>query len=93
MDVRREASRLICSIGSPSKLECIEKMLSVFFEKFKNIVADKYPGIAITALFCWSVSLLGDTDYEMDETEVKRASRKYKGYKYFKSTILRVCTL
>jgi len=69
-DVRRDASKLICRLKPCNELECIEKTLSIFFQKFNKIVADKYPEIAISALFCWSIALLGDTDYEMDETDV-----------------------
>lgn len=69
-DVRRDASKLICRLIPCNELECIEKTMSVFFQNFSEMVADKYPGIAISALFCWSVSLLGDRDYEMDETDV-----------------------
>lgn len=70
VDVRCEACKLICRIGPSNEVECIERMLPVFFQIFNNIVADKCPEVAISALFCWSVSLLGDTDYEMDETDV-----------------------
>lgn len=69
-DIRREASKLICRIKPRNELECIESTLSAFFRKFNETVADKYPEVAISALFCWSISLLGETDYEMDETDV-----------------------
>lgn len=69
-DIRRDASKLIYRLKLCNELECIEETLSVFFQNFSEVVADKYPGIAVSALFCWSVSLLGDTDYEMDETDV-----------------------
>lgn len=55
-----------------------QNILLSFFEKFNSIVASKCPEIAISALFCWSVSLLGDTDYEMDETDV--SSRIHKEF-------------
>ncbi|XP_014468567.1 PREDICTED: thyroid adenoma-associated protein isoform X2 [Dinoponera quadriceps] len=77
MDIRREACKLICNIEPSNELECIEKMLPVFFRKFNDIIADKCPEIAISAFFCWSVSLLGDTDYEMDETDVFNKCRNY----------------
>lgn len=73
-EVRHDASKLICKLKPYNELECLEKTLSVFFENFSEMVADKYPGIAISALFCWSVSL-GDTDYEMDETDVSEYVR------------------
>lgn len=76
-DVRREASKLICRIEPRDELECIERMLSVFFRKFDEIVADRCPEVAIGALFCWSVSLLGDADYEMDETDVSELTVKF----------------
>lgn len=69
-DIRRDASKLIYRIKLCNELECIEKTLLVFFQSFSEMVADKYPGIALSALFCWSVLLLGDADYEMDETDV-----------------------
>lgn len=69
-DIRRDASKLIYKLKLCNELECIEKTWSVFFQSFSEMVADKYPAIALSALFCWSVSLLGDADYEMDETDV-----------------------
>lgn len=74
-DIRRDASKLIYRLKLCNELECIEKTLSVFFQNFCEIVANKYPGIAVSALFCWSVSLLGDTNYEMDETDVSEYVR------------------
>lgn len=76
-DIRLEASKLICKIEPCNELECIESTLAVFFQKFNEIVANKCPGIAISALFCWSVSLLGDADYDMDETDVFNKCRNY----------------
>lgn len=74
-DIRRDASKLIYRLKMCNELECIEKTLSVFFQIFSEVVTVKYPGIAVSALFCWSVSLLGDTDYEMDETDVSKYNR------------------
>ncbi|XP_012534366.2 thyroid adenoma-associated protein isoform X2 [Monomorium pharaonis] len=75
-EVRRDASKLICKLKSCNQLECLEKTLLIFFQNFNEMVADKYPGIAIGVLFCWSVSL-GETDYEMDETDVFNKCRNY----------------
>lgn len=72
--IRHEASKLICKIEPCNELECIESILPVFFRKFNETVANKCPGIAISALFCWSISLLGDANYEMDETDVSEYS-------------------
>lgn len=75
-DIRYEVCMMIfrmsfrMTICISDDLECIEKTLSAFFQSFSYTFADKYPEIAISALFCWSVSLLGDADYEMDETDV-----------------------
>ncbi|TGZ53696.1 Thyroid adenoma-associated protein [Temnothorax longispinosus] len=76
-DIRRDASKLLYRLKRCDELECIEKTLSVFFQSFNEMVADEYPEIAISALFCWSVSLFGDTDYEMDETDVFNKCRNY----------------
>ncbi|XP_011879410.1 PREDICTED: thyroid adenoma-associated protein homolog isoform X2 [Vollenhovia emeryi] len=76
-DIRRDASKLMYRLKLCNELECIEKTLSAFFQSFSEMVADKYPGIAVGALFCWSVSLLGDTDYEMDESDVFNKCRNY----------------
>ncbi|XP_070171191.1 tRNA (32-2'-O)-methyltransferase regulator THADA isoform X2 [Polyergus mexicanus] len=76
-DVRHEASKLICKIKPRNELVCIESTLLIFFQKFNKIVAKKYPAIALSALFCWSISLLGDADYEMDETDVFNKCRNY----------------
>jgi len=72
--IRHEASKLICKIEPCNELECIESILPIFFQKFNETVANKCPEIAISALFCWSISLLGDVDYEMDETDVSEYS-------------------
>lgn len=71
-DVRHEASKLICKIKPCNELVCIENTLLIFFQKFNKIVAKKQPEIALSALFCWSISLLADADYEMDETDVSK---------------------
>ncbi|KAL6425099.1 hypothetical protein ACFW04_009413 [Cataglyphis niger] len=76
-DVRHEASKLICKIKPCNELVCIENTLLIFFQKFNKIVAKKQPEIALSALFCWSISLLGDADYEMDETDVFNKCRNY----------------
>lgn len=81
-DIRQEASKLICRINPCNELACIESTLPVFFQKFNETVADKYPEIAIGALFCWSVCLLGETDYEMDETDVSFNTRRDVTKKY-----------
>ncbi|EFN66762.1 Thyroid adenoma-associated protein [Camponotus floridanus] len=75
--IRHEASKLICKIEPCNELECIESILPIFFQKFNETVANKCPEIAISALFCWSISLLGDADYEMDETDVFNKCRNY----------------
>lgn len=77
VEIRREASTLICKIEPSNEVECIERMLSIFFQKFNKIVVDKCPEIAISAVFCWSVSLLGDINYEMDETDVSEQNTRY----------------
>ncbi|KYQ58279.1 Thyroid adenoma-associated protein [Trachymyrmex zeteki] len=76
-NVRLDASKIICRLEPCNKLECFEPTLLVFFEKFKEMVAVKYPEIAVSALFCWSVSLLGDMNYEMDDNEVFNKCRNY----------------
>ncbi|XP_029175786.1 thyroid adenoma-associated protein isoform X2 [Nylanderia fulva] len=76
-DIRHEAIILISKIEPGNTLQCMENTLSIFFQKFNEIVANKYPEIAISALFCWSISLLGDADYEMDETDVFNKCRNY----------------
>ncbi|XP_025991728.1 thyroid adenoma-associated protein isoform X2 [Solenopsis invicta] len=76
-NVRRDASKLICKLKRCNELECLEKTLSEFFQIFSEMIADNYPGIALCVLFCWSVALLGDTDYEMDETDVFNKCRNY----------------
>lgn len=91
-NVRLDASKIICRLEPCNKLECFEPTLLVFFEKFKEMVAVKYPEIAVSALFCWSVSLLGDMNYEMDDNEVSEYARynrkaldiyvQYRLYKY-----------
>lgn len=80
VDVRHEACKLICRIKPSNELECIERILPVFFRKFKNTVVDNYPAIGISALFCWSVSLLGDADYEMVQTDVSELVENTKIY-------------
>lgn len=77
VDVRRDASKLICRLEPCNELECFEKILGTFLQKFTNIVGFKYPELAISALFCWGISLLGDMDYEMDETDVFNKCRNY----------------
>lgn len=72
VDIRCEASKVICKIEPCNELECIEKTLLIFFQKFNETIANKHPEIAISALFCWSVSLFGDGNYEMDETDVSK---------------------
>ncbi|XP_011644648.1 thyroid adenoma-associated protein homolog [Pogonomyrmex barbatus] len=76
-DIRHEASKLLCRIKPCNELRCIQETLSIFFQIFGEMVADKHPEIAISALFCWSISLFGDTDYEMDETDVFNKCRNY----------------
>ncbi|KYN05760.1 Thyroid adenoma-associated protein [Cyphomyrmex costatus] len=76
-NVRHDASKVICKLEPCNKLECFKQTLLVFFYKFKKMVADKYPKIAIGVLFCWSVSLLGDMNYEMDDNEVFNKCRNY----------------
>nr|XP_012233310.1 PREDICTED: thyroid adenoma-associated protein isoform X1 [Linepithema humile] len=87
-DIRQEASKLICRIKPCNELECIESTLPVFFQKFNATVADKYPEIAISALLCWSVCLLGETDYEMDETDVFNKCRNYDVFEPVQISIL-----
>lgn len=72
-DIRRRASELVCRIEPYNELECIERTLPVFFQKFNETIAGKCPGVAIAALFYWSVlwdTLLGDTFDGIDETAV-----------------------
>ncbi|XP_035729863.1 thyroid adenoma-associated protein-like isoform X2 [Vespa mandarinia] len=77
MEVRREASRLVCKIESNGALECVSAMIQTFFEQFYNIVGTKYPSVAVVALFCWGTSLSGNMDYEMDETDVFNKCKNY----------------
>ncbi|XP_020280401.1 thyroid adenoma-associated protein homolog isoform X2 [Pseudomyrmex gracilis] len=77
VNIRCEASKVICKIEPCNELECIERTLLIFFQKFNQMIANKHPGIAISALFCWSVSLFGDENYEMDETDVFNKCRNY----------------
>jgi len=98
-NVRFDASEIICRLEPCNKLECFESTLLIFFEKFKEIVAVKYPEIAVSALFCWSVSLLGDMNYEMDDNEVSEIyihiyiyiyiyiCARYKRYTYMYSIV------
>ncbi|KAL0130897.1 hypothetical protein PUN28_002477 [Cardiocondyla obscurior] len=77
VDIRRDAFKLVCRLEMSNDLECIEKILLTFFHNFNQMVANKYPGIALGALFCWSISLLGDMDHEMDENDVFNKCRNY----------------
>lgn len=70
VEVRREASRLVCKVESNGSLECASAMVQTFFEQFYNIVGTKYPSVAVIALFFWGTSLSGNMNYEMDETDV-----------------------
>ncbi|KAG7199267.1 hypothetical protein KM043_018130 [Ampulex compressa] len=69
-EVRVDASKLISKIKPCTDVECTTRILQIFFEKFYEIMAKNSPGPATIALFCWSISLLDDFDYEMDETDV-----------------------
>ncbi|XP_043666118.1 thyroid adenoma-associated protein [Vespula pensylvanica] len=77
LEVRKEASRLVCKIESNGALECVSAMVQTFFEQFYNIVGTKYPSVAVVALFCWGISLSGNMDYEMDETDVFNKCKNY----------------
>ncbi|XP_011351393.2 thyroid adenoma-associated protein homolog isoform X2 [Ooceraea biroi] len=79
-DIRRRASELVCRIEPRNELECIERTLPVFLQKFNETIADKCPGVAIVALFYWSVLSFGDMFDEIDETEI---FVKYKNYNVF----------
>jgi len=77
-DIRRKASELVCKIEPCNELECIEGTLPVFFQKFSETITGKYPGIAIVALFYWSVPSFEDIfDTSLDEIEVSKHN-KYK---------------
>ncbi|KAI4501053.1 hypothetical protein M0802_003856 [Mischocyttarus mexicanus] len=80
VEVRRDASRLVCKIESNGALECVTSMIQIFFEQFCDIVGSNYPSIAVVALFCWGISLCGEMNYEMDETDVFNKCKNYDCY-------------
>ncbi|XP_012278910.1 thyroid adenoma-associated protein homolog isoform X2 [Orussus abietinus] len=77
-EVRENASLTICKIGSECKLKCKAITMEIFFTKFMDLLIHRE--LVPVAFFVWSMTLSGDADYEMDETDV---FNKCSNYEYF----------
>lgn len=79
-EVRHEASMLIETIPvdctKHTNTTCTDLLVSKFYKTMHN----SNPELICTVLFYWSIALIDDLDYEMDETDVSRI-KSPKSYK------------
>lgn len=72
-EVRYEAFSLIEYVPVPGKMtsswSCVNLLLSKFYE---CNIRNESPEFICIVLFYWSIALLDDTDYEMDDTDVSK---------------------
>ncbi|XP_034189800.2 thyroid adenoma-associated protein homolog [Osmia lignaria lignaria] len=76
-EVRHEASMLIDTIPidctKHTNMTCTDLLLSKFYKTMHN----SSPELICPVLFYWSIALIDDSDYEMDETDVFNKCTNY----------------
>ena len=69
--VRQTASQVVYEIESKNKnVECHFGVMRRFFQNFLNSVGQNNPPAGLAALFTWSITLMEDEEFEMDDTDV-----------------------
>ncbi|XP_015594002.1 uncharacterized protein LOC107267174 isoform X2 [Cephus cinctus] len=88
-EVRNEVYVTISEIEPKSAVECHERMVTKFFEKFQLNIIKRYPAVAVAALFSWCMELVNDPNDELDENGVFDKCRNHRFFD--KERILNIC--